>query len=149
MSHQESIPPEQQQQPGKDLDAKIPDPEVVPRAKRRQFTTEYKLRILEEADCCTEPGQIGALLRREGLYSSHLSKWRKLRARWQREALAPQKRGRPPQDPTAAELAQLRRENERLRAQLEQAELIIDVQKKLAQLLGLGTDETHNNERTS
>jgi transposase-like protein len=149
MSHQESIPPEQQQQPAEVLEATIPDSEVVPRAKRRQFTTEYKLRILEEADRCTEPGQIGALLRREGLYSSHLSKWRKLRARWQREALAPQKRGRPPQDATAAELAQVRRENERLRAQLEQAELIIDVQKKLAQLLGLSMNETYNNESTS
>jgi len=149
MSHHDSIPPEQRQSPAGDPEATIPDPEVVPRAKRRQFATEYKLRILEEADRCTESGQIGALLRREGLYSSHLSKWRKLRARWQREALAPQKRGRPPQDPTAAEIAQVRRENERLRAQLEQAELIIDVQKKLAQLLGLRMDETHNNESTS
>jgi transposase len=149
MSHQESMPPEQQQPQDKDLEARIPDPEVVPKARRRQFTTEYKLRILEEVDRCTEPGQIGALLRREGLYSSHLSKWRKLRARWQREALAPQKRGRPPQDPAAPELAQLRRENEQLRAQLEQAELIIDVQKKLAQLLGLSMDETRNNESTS
>lgn len=145
MSHQESIAPEQQQQQAEDLEARIRDPEVVPKAKRRQFTAEYKLRILEEADRCTEPGQIGALLRREGLYSSHLSKWRQLRERWQREGLAPQKRGRTPQDPRAAELAQLQRENERLRAQLEQAELIIDVQKKLSQLLGLTTDKTKSN----
>jgi transposase len=149
MSYHESIPPEQRQSPTGDPEGTIPDPEVVPRAKRRQFTTEYKLSILEEADRCTESGQVGALLRREGLYSSHLSKWRKLRARWQREALAPQQRGRPPQETTASELAQLRRENARLRAQLEQAELVIDVQKKLAQLLGLGVDETQNNESTS
>jgi transposase len=149
MSHQESVPAEQQQQPAEDLEARIPDPEVVPKAQRRQFTAEYKLRILEEADRCIEPGQIGALLRREGLYSSHLSKWRQLRARWQQDGLAPQKRGRPTQGPTAVDRAQLQRENERLRARLEQAELVIDVQKKLAQLLGLSTDGTQNNESES
>jgi len=121
-------------------------PEVVPQAKRRQFTAKYKLRILEEADRCTERGQIGELLRREGLYSSHLSKWRQQRARGQLQGLAPKKRGCKGQDPSVAELARLRRENERLRAQLEQAEIIIDVQKKLAQLLGLNTDETENDE---
>jgi transposase len=151
MSHPEIAPPEQQpeQQPADGVEAQIPDPEVVPKAKRRQFTAEYKLRILEEADRCTEPGQIGALLRREGLYSSHLSKWRRLRERWQLEGLAPQKRGRKPQDPAVAELSRLRRENERLRAQLEQAEIIIDVQKKLAQLLGLSPNETQSNESES
>jgi len=143
MSHQESVPPDQQKDK---LEARIPDPEVVPRAKRRQFTAKYKLRILEEADRCTERGQIGELLRREGLYSSHLSKWRQQRARGQLQGLAPKKRGRKSQDPSAAELAQLRRENERLRVQLEQAEIIIDVQKKLAKLLGLTTDETESNE---
>jgi transposase len=143
MSHQESVPPDQQKDK---LEARIPDPEVVPRAKRRQFTAKYKLGILEEADRCTERGQIGELLRREGLYSSHLSKWRQQRARGQLQGLAPKKRGRKSQDPSAAELAQLRRENERLRVQLEQAEIIIDVQKKLAKLLGLTTDETESNE---
>ena len=143
MSHQESVPPDQQKDK---LEARIPDPEVVPRAKRRQFTAKYKLSILEEADRCTERGQIGELLRREGLYSSHLSKWRQQRARGQLQGLAPKKRGRKSQDPSAAELAQLRRENERLRVQLEQAEIIIDVQKKLAKLLGLTTDETESNE---
>ena len=148
MSHQETVPPEQQQeqQQADDLEAQIPDPEVVPQAKRRQFTAKYKLRILEEADRCTERGQIGELLRREGLYSSHLSKWRQQRARGQLQGLAPKKRGRKGQDPTVAELARLRRENERLRAQLAQAEIIIDVQKKLAQLLGLNTDESENDE---
>ena len=148
MSHQETVPPEQEQeqQQATELHARVPDPEVVPKAKRRQFTAKYKLRILEEADRCTERGQIGELLRREGLYSSHLSKWRQQRAHGQLQGLAPKKRGRTVRDPSAAELAQLRRENERLRAQLEQAEIIIDVQKKLAQLLGLTPDETESDE---
>ncbi len=148
MSHQESplLERQQEQQQASDHGASLPEPEVVPKAKRRHFTAKYKLRILEEADHCTERGQIGELLRREGLYSSHLSKWRRQRQRGQLHGLAPQKRGRRPQDPSAAELARLRRENERLRTQLEQAEIIIDVQKKLAKLLGLTTDETESDE---
>ena len=148
MSHQESVPPEQQQeqQQADEHGPRRPDPEVVPRAKRRRFAAKYKLRILEEADRCTEKGQIGELLRREGLYHSHLSKWRRQRADGQLRGLAPKKRGRKGQDPTVAELARLRRENERLRAELEKAEIIIDVQKKLAQLLGQKTDKTESNE---
>lgn len=115
---------------------KMSDPEVVPRAKRRQFSAEYKLRLLDEAEQCQEPGQIGALLRREGLYSSHLSNWRRQQQQGQRQGLQSRKRGRK-RDPEAAELNRLRRENERLRQQLERAELIIDVQKKVSQLLGL------------
>jgi len=110
------------------------DPEVVPRAKRRTFTTAYKLRILEEADQCQKTGQIGALLRREGLYSSHLTAWRRQRTAGQLQGLTPQKRGRK-KDEQAAEVAALRQENERLQAQLAQAELIITAQKKLAQAL--------------
>ena len=149
MSHQETVPSEQQkeQQPANGLKARVPDPEVVPKAKRRQFTAKYKLRVLEEVDRCTERGQIGELLRREGLYSSHLSKWRQQRARGQLRGLSPKKRGRSAQAPAAAELAQLRRENKCLRAQLEQAEIIIDVQKKLAKLLGLTTAKSESNER--
>jgi transposase len=115
-----------------------PDPEVLPKASRRTFCAAEKLRILNEADACTQPGQIGALLRREGLYSSHLVKWRRLRAAGQLQALAPQSRGpKPiPPDPHSQELALLRKENVRLQARLVQAELIIDVQKKVAQLLG-------------
>ena len=123
------------------LEVEVPDPEVVPRAKRRQFSAEYKLRIVTEADQCSQRGEIGALLRREGLYSSHLTTWRKQRDQGQLQGLTPQKRGRKP-DPQAAELAQLRRENAQLRRRLEQAELIIDVQKKVAQMLGLDPDET-------
>ena len=118
----------------------IPDPEVVPTAKRRKFTAGYKLHILDEADDCTEPGQIGALLRREGLYSSHLRTWRRQRERGIFEALGPKKRGRKNKD-EEKELSSLRRENEQLQERLEQAEAIIDVQKKLSQLLGLATEE--------
>jgi transposase len=122
--------------------AQEPDPEVVPKAERRQFSTDYKLRVLAEADRCSEPGEIGALLRREGLYSSHLSKWRQQR---ERGALG-QQRGRKP-DPQTAELKRLQRENERLRSRLERAEHIIEVQKKLAELLGTSLDEIPSNEQ--
>jgi transposase len=111
----------------------VPDSEVVVRARRRQFSAAYKLRILQEADGCRARGEIGALLRREGLYSSHLSTWRKQRAVGE---LTDKQRGRKG-DPAAAEVKRLRRENERLRKELEKAELIIDVQKKLSQVLGL------------
>jgi transposase len=117
-----------------------PDPEVEPKAKRRTFTAAYKLRILAEADACTEPGQIGALLRREALYSSHLTTWRRQRESGGLAGLAPKKRGRQP-DGQAAELAKLQRENERLHKQLNQAELIIAAQKKLAQALEALTDQ--------
>ena len=89
------------------------------------------------------------MLRREGLYSSHLSKWRQQRVRGQLQGLSPKKRGRTGQDPSAAELAQLRRENDRLRAQLEQSEIIIDDQKKLAGIIGLKTDDSKSDEQGS
>jgi transposase len=127
------------------LKAEVPNPEVASRAKRRQFTAAYKLRILEEVDRCQNPGQIGALLRREGLYASHLSRWRQLRAVGQLQALGSQKRGRQSVVEEEA-VVQLRQENERLRVQLAQAELVIDVQKKLSQLLGL-MNETGNEKR--
>jgi len=113
-----------------------PDPEVVVKAQRRHFTAEYKRRILQEADACTQHGEIGALLRREGLYSSHLNTWRRQRARGELQGLTPAKRGRKA-DPQAAEIVRLQRETERLTAQLARAELIIDVQKKVSRLLGL------------
>ena len=125
--------------------SKEPDPQVVPKAERRKFSAEYKLRILAEADECTERGAIGALLRREGLYSSNLDKWRKQRERGVLDGLRGQKRGRKP-DPQAVENARLVRENEQLRSRLERAEHIIDVQKKLAQLLGAMSAEMSNNE---
>jgi transposase len=111
-----------------------PDPEVVPGAKRRRFSVAEKRRILEEADGCSEPGQIGALLRREGIYSSYLTEWRHERENGQLQGLTGRKRGRPG-DEQATEVAKLRQENEQLKAQLSQAELIITAQKKLAQAL--------------
>ena len=106
-----------------------------PKAKRRRFTAAEKLRVLREAEACRGSGEIGALLRREGLYSSYLTTWRRQQELGELEGLSPQKRG-PKPDPQAVELAKLRRENERLQARLERAELIIDVQKKVAQMLG-------------
>ena len=120
-----------------------PDPEVVPKAERRKFSAAYKLGILAEADACTKPGQLGALLRREGLYRSHLDKWRQQRREGTLQALSPQKRGRKA-DPQAAEIARLRRENERLQKRLQSAETIIEFQKKLALMLDLTPDETAN-----
>jgi transposase len=120
-----------------------PDPEVVPRASRRRFSAAYKLRIVEETDACTEPGEIGALLRREGLYSSHLGKWRRARDQGQLEALAPKRRG-PKPDPDRAlarRNAQLERENARLNKRLEVAETIIEVQGNVSRLLGLTMPE--------
>ena len=127
------------------LKAEVADPEVVPRAKRRQFTVEYKRRILAEVEACSEPGEIGALLRREKLYSSHLTRWRQQLNEEGRKGLSPQKRGRKA-DPQAEEMARLQQENERLRSQLEQAELIMDVQKKLSQLLGLKVNQIGSEE---
>jgi transposase-like protein len=139
MSHEETVQPSRNGHQAAAV-AKAPDPEVVPKAERRRFAAEYKLRILTEADACTRHGEIGALLRREGLYRSHLDKWREQRRRGVLQALAPQKRG-PKPDPQAAEIVRLRRENERLHYRLQQAETIIDVQKKLSALLGLPTSE--------
>ena len=114
----------------------IPEVEVAEKAVRRQFSAEYKRRILQEADTCAQRGEVGALLRREGLYSSHLNTWRHQRARGELQGLTPARRGRKT-DPQAVENARLLRETERLKAQLARAELIIDVQKKVSQLLGL------------
>lgn len=111
--------------------------EVIAKAVRRRFSAEYKLRILEEAEACSS-GEIGALLRREGLYSSHLTTWRRQREAGQLAGLAPKKRG-PKPDPQAEELKRLRKENERLQVRLQQAEAILEAQKKLAQLFGLGS----------
>ena len=122
-----------------------PDPEVHPKAQRRQFTAEYKRRILQEADTCTPRGQLGALLRREGLYTSHLHTWRQEQARGALAALAPKRRG-PKPDPQAEEIARLRRENERLQHRLDQAETIIEVQKKLSLLLGVPPAATRKDE---
>ena len=112
----------------------LPDPELVERPSRRRFTAEYKLRVLREADACSR-GEIGALLRREGLYSSILSEWRKQREAGSLEALE-RPRGRRPVDPLEAENAALRRRAERAEAELEKARKVIEVQGNVSALLG-------------
>jgi transposase-like protein len=124
----------------------LPDPEVRPKAQRRQFTAEYKKRVLDEADACTTPSQRGALVRREGLYSSHLTTWRRQRAHGILDGLAPKKRG-VKSDPLALENTQLRGEIQRLEQQLQRAETIIEVQKKLSQLLSGPTAASRQDER--
>ena len=116
-----------------------PDPEVPAKAKRRRFSAQYKLEILREADTCTQPGEIGALLRREGLYSSHLVDWRRQRDAGALQALA-RRRGRARVDPATGELARLRRDNQRLQTRLDQAQRIIEIQGKVSELLGIPLD---------
>jgi transposase len=116
-----------------------PDPEVSERPVRRRFTAEYKLRIVEEADHCKDTKGIGSLLRREGLYSSHLSTWRQQRNEGSLSALAPRKRGRPAEKPhpDTLRLAQSERKNKHLERRLKQAEALLDLQKKVSEILGI------------
>jgi len=127
-----------------------PDPEVTVKKPRRKFTAKYKLQILEEVDDCTKQGQIGALLRREGLYSSYLATWRRQKQKGLLEAMAPQKRGRKKKkkNPLANKLACLEKENRRLKQNLKKAEIIIEVQKKISDFLSIDLDLSHN-ERNS
>jgi transposase len=121
------------------LSVNPPDPEVPEKAARRRFTVEYKLQILRQADACGDGGGVGALLRREGLYSSHLTTWRRQRDAGILSGLRPKPRGRKanPIHPLEVENEQLRKENNRLQKRLKQAELIIEVQKKISQMLGI------------
>jgi transposase-like protein len=116
----------------------VVEAEVLSRAQRRRFSAEYKRRILQEADQCRQPGQVGMLLRREGLYSSHLSCWRQQRELGE---LGPLRPGKPAVDPAVKEVVRLQRENTRLQGRLKQAETIIAVQKKLCDLLGLPCED--------
>jgi transposase len=116
--------------------------EIREKAQRRRFTKEYKLRILQEADRCTKAGETGALLRREGLYSSHLTNWREQRLKGTLKALERKRGPKPKRTSEEAELEQLRRDNARLREKLRKAEKIIEVQKKLSEVLGLDSDDT-------
>jgi transposase-like protein len=133
-----------EKQQGKELE-ELPKTEIVAKAQRRQYTAEYKLRILREVEACQGSGEIGALVRREGLYSSNLTSWRRQRESGELDGLSAHKRG-PKVDPQAAELARLKRENERLQERLRKAELIIEVQKKVSQLLGITIEEDHPEE---
>jgi transposase-like protein len=119
--------------------------EVLAKAERRRFSSEYKLRILQEADSCTKSGELGALLRREGLYSSHLAAWRAARARGELSGLVSKKRGPKPRvrHPDEKRILELERENRRLRARAERAEGLVELQKKVALLFGRELPETN------
>ena len=126
----------------------VPDTEVAEKPTRRRFTAEYKQHILKSADACTETGDLGALLRREGLYASTLAYWRRQRDKGALSALNPKKRGRKAYEhvPLIREAEKLRKENERLKERLRKAELIIDVQKKVALMLGDPLEPTKEGE---
>jgi transposase-like protein len=126
----------------------MPDPEVPERPVRRRFRAEYKLRIVEEANAATEPGQVGALLRREGLYLSHLVDWRRLYRAGALSALARPK-GRPKKrDPLADEVERLRRRNTRLEARLAGAKRIIEIQGRVSELLGIPLARTSEDDES-
>jgi transposase len=122
----------------------VPEVEVLARTTRRRFTAEYKRKILREANTCTEPGAIGALLRREGLYSSNLTTWRAQRERGELAGLTPKKRGPAPKptNPLAAKVAALERAVSREKARADRAEALVELQKKVAELLGTGRPQT-------
>jgi transposase len=134
---------------GRAVPAGVPDPELVERAKRRSFTARYKLEILAKADACTAPGEIGELLRREGLYTSHLTYWRKQRRDGALKELG-RARGRKPADRRDAEIAELRRRAERAESELVKARRVIEIQGNVSALLEqmLGTEgESESTER--
>ena len=118
--------------------------EVMAKPVRRRFTAEYKLKVLREADGCSRPGEIGALLRREGLYSSNLTQWRKQRERGELEALSQKRRGplRKQKNPLADKVRALERENARLKARAERAEGLVELQKKVSEILGIELKRT-------
>ena len=118
---------------------KISNPEVFEKPRKRRFTAEYKLKILGEADACKDDGEIGTVLRREGIYSSYLTAWRRQREEGTLGALGPKKRGRKSKrtDPLAAEVQKLKKENQKLKKRLIQTETIIEVQKKMSEALGI------------
>ena len=123
----------------------VPDPEVPAKPQRRRFTAEYRLRILKAADACKRPGEVGALLRREGLYSSHLTQWRRQRDEGALRHLRARRRGPVPKrvDPR---VTQLEAENRRLQRKLQRAETIITLQKKVAEILGIPLKPLDNDE---
>lgn len=125
----------------------FPSPEVSEKKVRRNFTAAYKLRILQEADACTQLGQIGHLLRREGLYSSNIADWRRAMDKGLLQGMSPRKRGRKHKEknPLTAEVAMLQKEKRQLENKLRKAELIIDAQKKISQILGILQNIDENN----
>jgi transposase len=134
---------------GRDAPSGVPDPELVEQAKRRKFTAKYKVEILDKADACTRPGEVGELLRREGLYTSHLTYWRKQRKQGALKELG-KSRGRKPGDARDAEIVALRRRAERAEAELAKAKKVITIQGNVSALLEqmLGTEgESGSTER--
>lgn len=128
------------------LSIPYPDPEVPEKPVRRQFTADYKLRLINECDRAQELGQVGAILRREGLYSSHLTTWRRQRERGELEGLSDNKRGRPSQSnkELRTENDKLKRENQRLAQKLKQTEILVEIQKKTSELLGISLNQDEN-----
>ena len=122
--------------PAATLRASVPDPEVPAKPERRRFTAEYRLRILTQADACKKPGEVGALLRREGLYSSLLTNWRRQRERGALQEMRGRRRG-PQARPVDPRVQQLEVENRRLQRKLQRAETIITLQKQVAEILGI------------
>lgn len=123
----------------KSAEGQRPDPEVSEKPKRRTYSAAYKLKILKAIDRCAKPGEIGALIRREGLYSSVVAGWRRQRERGELAGLAVKKRGRKakPKDPRDKVIEKQQRKIKRLEQKLQQAETVIDIQKKVSQLLGI------------
>lgn len=148
-SEGERSEPERSGAPKNAADFAPPDPEVSERPARRRFSAAYKLKIVQEAERCIEHGQIGAMLRREGLYHSHLDKWRKLRDKGALHGLTAKKRGpkAPPVNLHEKQMKQLQRENARLQKKLAKAQAIIDFQKKVHALLGSPLPEMDEEER--
>lgn len=129
--------------PVTDKKANRPNPEVLEKKPRRRFTAKYKLSILAEIETCTKPGDIGALLRREGLYYSNINTWQRQKQKGALNGLTPQKRGRKKREvnPLAKRVAELERDNTKLTKKLKQAETIIEVQKKISEILGISPPE--------
>ena len=127
-----------------------PDPEVPEKKPRRKFTAKYKLQILQEAEAC-KPGELGAFLRKNGLYSSNLTTWRRQKEDGLLQALSPKKRGRKEKEknPLSQRVAELERETERLRRKLKKAETIIEVQKKISEILGISQEVKEEERRDS
>lgn len=128
------------------LKPKRPDPEVLEKKPRRRFTARYKLGVLVEIDSCTQPGEVGAILRREGLYYSNITTWRRQKQEGALQALSPKKRGRKQKETTLQDrrISELERENRKLGQKLKQAETIIEVQKKISEILGVHQPDSNN-----
>jgi transposase-like protein len=128
-----------------EIDVADPDPEVPAKVQRRRFTAEYRIRIVKQADACKKPGELGALLRREGLYSSHLTNWRRQREHGALVSMRARKRGPTPR-PIDPRMKQLEAENARLQRKLQRADTIITLQKKVAEILGIPLRPLDNDE---